>query len=208
MPWKVQFRAGGTVVPATCRTAFGTRVATPAAAGNLYVKRADDRRVIRRPFHAPRLTIDSAGVAALGQRRRGQQQIDAQSVISLERAGAIVPPAIGSRRLLESAKHVDESEAEQRLQRLALLGLTRTQPTHAAGSCTSRSSGAMLKSPSTSSRTCAASSWRNQWRTARSHPSLYRNLSEPTLCPLGTYRLITRRPPPTVAASTRRWGSS
>ena len=84
---------------------------------------------------------------------RGEHQVDPQPAALVEVAGAVVPPAVELRVLVSgcgtrrSGPSRSSSASSSRS-----AGLTCVAPTNLAGSYTSRSSGAMLKSPSTTSR--------------------------------------------------------
>jgi hypothetical protein len=82
-----------------------------------------------------------------------QHVVDAQAAVLLVAQHPVVPPAVAFLGLLEQAEAVAQSQAEQLLEMVALLASCgewfRFRP---SGSKLSRSSGVMLKSPSSTSR--------------------------------------------------------
>src|SRR5688572_1510576 len=87
-----------------------------------YVKCGRDRGVVRRPLPGPRGTVDRAGRAALGERRRREHQVDAQAPVAAERVHPVVPPAPGILRLFEAAEQVGKAKRRDSPERLAFRG--------------------------------------------------------------------------------------
>ena len=100
--------------------------------------------MIRRPLQLARPFVDPAGGAFGGQGRREQDMVDAQAKVATERGHAVIPPGVDALLLFEETEGIGQAQANQFLESGPFWGLTSTCPTQAAGSCTSRSSGAML----------------------------------------------------------------
>src|SRR5690606_33964441 len=78
--------------------------------------------MIGRPLGAPRCYIDPTRFDAAAEGVRAQNQVDAQTEVSPERAHAVIPPREGSLRLLEQPERVVQSEVEDPTERGALGG--------------------------------------------------------------------------------------
>ena len=64
--------------------------------------------------------VDRADNATLGQRHAAEDMIDAQTEISAKRPLTIVPPGVALERLIEAAKDIDQADADDVAQCLAL----------------------------------------------------------------------------------------
>src|SRR4051812_4970765 len=74
----------------------------------------DDRRVVRRDGLAlARLAVDLGPFDASGERPRHQAVVDAHAEVLVEHAGAVVPPAVALRLVMDEAIGVDEPPVEQ-----------------------------------------------------------------------------------------------
>src|SRR5688500_15580718 len=86
----------------------------------LNLQLGDHRGVIGRPLEAARLDVYRARRAERDERGREQDVIDAQALLFSEREHAVIPPGIRALRLFEEAERIDESDAHEPTQRLAL----------------------------------------------------------------------------------------
>ena len=103
--------------------------------------------------------VDGARAARLREPGREQRVVDAQPHLAAEGVHAVIPPRDTTARAARRGGRSRRNPASRRRCSAERSGsLKSTCPAHAAGSCTSRSSGATLKSPSTAMRGCAASS--------------------------------------------------
>ena len=105
--------------------------------------------VVGRPFPFASVPIDAARRAAMREPARCQDQIDPQPPVASERRSPVVPPRERALGLIEQAEGVGETERGDRSERIAFRAAAQDRIFHSSGSCTSRSSGAMLKSPAT-----------------------------------------------------------
>src|SRR5688572_7299627 len=118
------FLCGVSGVESTPRRGARTRWAAADMRGittrdSIYVKCRRDRGVVGRPLPGPRRAVDRAGRAALGERRRGEHQVDAKAMVAAECVHAVVPPAPRVLRLVEAAEQVGEAERGDPRERFA-----------------------------------------------------------------------------------------
>ena len=135
----------------------------------------DQRGVVGRLLALAGVAVDERPAHALGERSRAEHQVDAHADALVEVAGPVVPPGEEPVRVgVAGAEHVGEAPVEQALQRVPAPARSRgSRRRSSAGSQTSRSAGAMLKSPH-SATGAAGSATASRWPTSRSSQrSLY-----------------------------------
>ena len=175
---------------------LGCLLASWTSDAGCHVEVDDERGVIGGRLPLPCVAIDECPLRTLCQRLRGEHQIDAHAEVLVEVPGAVVPPRDTARPGRSAAGRRRPDPMLRALPSAARSGsLTWVAPCTAAGSQTSRSSGAMLKSPHTMTFAVAFAHASRCAPQPAEPSSLNWYCSSSSDRPFGTYTLPTLIPP-------------
>jgi hypothetical protein len=109
--------------------------------------------------------------ATLRDRPRPEREVEPEPPAAVERSRSVVPPREWPGACLMQAEEIDQSQSRSDPTRSRSASLQRLEPRQSTGSCTSRSSGATLKSPTMRSGSFGSCSARIHAVRASSHLS-------------------------------------